>query len=349
MAHKIATIVGARPQFIKASTISRNIKNDVDLEEFIINTDQHYDPEMSADFFSQLQIPDCKYHLNINQCSHGQMTGNMLIEIEKILIYENPKMVIVYGDTNSTLAGALAAAKLHIPIAHVEAGLRSFNKRMPEEINRILTDHMSSLLLCPTRESVYNLHNENLVNNVFNVGDVMKDAVLHAKKIICNDAKYLPVLNYEHEFAFFTLHRAESTDNIDIFDRILSYVEEFAFNNNLHIVFPVHPRTRSVLEKYNRKYSDKIIMVPPINYFEAQAYISKAKYVLTDSGGIQKEAYFHQVPCITLRNETEWVETIEAGWNRLWSEHHYKDRHEIDDYGAGDAAINCINKIKEFL
>lgn len=342
---KITTIVGARPQFIKAAALSREIKDHADIEEVIIHTGQHFDQNMSDVFFDELKIPPPKYFLDIHSSSHGEMTGQMLSSIEDVLMQEKPDMVLVYGDTNSTLAGALAAAKLHIPVAHVEAGLRSFNRTMPEEINRVLTDHISNFLFCPTKQSVANLNTEGITHGAHHVGEIMYDATLFAKNYITKNSKKLEDrFNLGNaDFALMTVHRQESTNDEKIFDGLLRYVEQFSEKNNLKILFPVHPRIKKLIQKYRE--IPNFSFLEPLSYFETQYLLSKASSVLTDSGGLQKEAYFHQVPCITLRLETEWVETIEAGWNRFWTEDKYKEQKTIFDYGHGKTANNIIEVI----
>lgn len=344
MKKRIATIIGARPQFIKAATLSRIFNEHPKIEEILIHTGQHHDAMMSDVFFDELQIPKPSYRLNIQGGHHGQMTGRMLEAIEGTLLKEKPDAVLVYGDTNSTLAGALAASKLHIPVIHIEAGLRSFNKSMPEEINRILTDHVSSYLFCPTKTAVHNLKREGIEKNVHHVGDVMYDATLYAIDHITNNPHiqdkhlYLP-----DNFAFMTIHRAESTANETEFKKIMDYALDCARKDNVQIVFPVHPRTRPLIEQLS--LDDTIMLLDPLSYFETQYCLSKASFVLTDSGGLQKEAYFHRVPCITLRSETEWVETIESGWNRLWKEASYKSPQLIAEYGTGKSAEKILETL----
>jgi UDP-GlcNAc3NAcA epimerase len=349
MTLRIHTIIGARPQFIKAAAFSRTLKKSPDIRETIVHTGQHFDANMSDVFFKELDIPKPQYSMNINSGSHGQMTGRMLDGIEAILTEDKPDAVLVYGDTNSTLAGALAASKLHIPVIHIEAGLRSFNRKMPEEINRILTDHVSDYLFCPTKTAVDNLHNEGIKNGVHHVGDIMYDATLYAMDYIkTNFSVPQKLMGLPSEFAFMTMHRAESTESMQEFQAMMGYALRFAKEHDLKIIFPVHPRTKALVQ--NAKLGDTFITLEPLSYFETQCCLSKARFVLTDSGGLQKEAYFHRVPCITLRQETEWVETIECGWNRLWTVENYKPRKDITDYGDGDCAGEVINLLlKEFL
>ncbi len=332
---KICTVVGARPQFIKAATISREISNSDVLREVIIHTGQHHDAAMSDVFFQELSIPKPKYHLDINGGTHAQMTGAMLMQIEQVLQQEQPNAVLVYGDTNSTLAGAIAAAKLNIPIVHVEAGLRSKNMLMPEEINRIVTDKLSTLLCCPTSAAVQNLHNEGITEGVSLTGDVMFDATLYAIEKLKSEPAILEQINKLPPYALLTIHRAQATESIDSLQELLEFVIAFAKTRDLQIVFPVHPRTRKLLSGIK---SPELQLIDPVGYLAMQAYLSRAQYVLTDSGGLQKEAYFHKVPCITLRSETEWVETITHGWNRLWTQSDYQPRTTINEYGQGSAA-----------
>lgn len=345
MSTRFVTIVGARPQFIKAAVLSRALKKQSDFNEIIIHTGQHFDANMSDVFLDELEISKPKYALNINGGTHGQMTGRMLELMDDILIQEKPDAVLVYGDTNSTLAGALSASKLHIPVIHIEAGLRSFNKKMPEEINRILTDNVSDLLFCPTTVAVKNLKNEGIEKGVHFVGDVMYDAMLFAHKKIEEDKTFLTKMSYLPEkFIFLTIHRAESTNNQNIFDSMISYAAEFAREHNLKIVYPVHPRVKPLID--SKKLNDNFITIDPISYFETQFCLSRAKYVLTDSGGLQKESYFHKIPCITLRTETEWVETIQYGWNRLWNTPHYMPSQDILEYGNGSSVEKIIEVLR---
>ncbi|MBP5100581.1 MULTISPECIES: non-hydrolyzing UDP-N-acetylglucosamine 2-epimerase [Pseudomonas] len=318
MTCKIITIVGARPQFIKAAAVSREIlKHPGILEEIMIHTGQHYDPNMSQVFFDELEIPAPKYNLEISGGSHGAMTARMLEGIEQILLTEKPNWVLIYGDTNSTLAGALAAAKLHIPVAHVEAGLRSFNMRMPEEINRILSDRVSTLLLCPTMTAVENLAREGITQGVHNVGDVMYDVALYYRDRARNTSQILDTLALsEKGFALATCHRAENTDSPERLNEILSALA--AITAELPVVLPLHPRTRKLISDHQLEHLlQKLTIVPPLAFLDMVALEQAAKVILTDSGGVQKEAFFYQVPCITMRDETEWVETVALGWNHI--------------------------------
>lgn len=348
MTKRIITIVGARPQFIKAATLSRLFQKSETLEEILVHTGQHHESNMSDIFFQELNIPKPSYFLNIQGGHHGQMTGRMLEAIEEVLFKEKPDAVLVYGDTNSTLAGALAASKLHIPVIHVEAGLRSFNRLMPEEINRVLTDHVSDMLFCPTDTAVSNLQNEGLTKDVYHIGDIMYDATLFAieslkkQSGISEKFKCLP-----KDFSLLTVHRADSTNSIDSFQKVIHFVKEFAKNNKTEIIFPVHPRTQKLIKNTSYEFPKSIHPIEILSYFETHFLLSKAMHVLTDSGGLQKEAYFHRVPCVTLRSETEWTETIDAGWNRLWMKPNYNERKEITDYGSGDTAEKILNILEE--
>jgi UDP-GlcNAc3NAcA epimerase len=316
---KILTIVGARPQFIKAAAVSRIIKNSFldSIEEVILHTGQHFDDNMSQIFFDELQIPVPKYNLEIAGGGHGAMTGRMLELIEGILIEERPDCVLVYGDTNSTLAGALAAVKLHIRVAHVEAGLRSFKMSMPEEVNRILTDRVSQILLCPTNVSVRNLANEGIINGVHNVGDVMFDVAIYFRDVAKINSIALSNFDLQPgKFALATCHRAENTDNPIRLSSIVSALAEIS--EELTVILPLHPRTRILLSRYGlEKKLGKVKVVNPLPFLDMVSLEQAAKVILTDSGGVQKEACFYGVPCITLRDETEWIETVEGGYNRL--------------------------------
>ena len=347
MKKRVVTIIGARPQFIKASTLSREIKNHDVFEEIVIHTGQHFDKNMSDIFFDELKISKPKYNFDINSCSHGKMTGQMLIAIEEVFLNEKPDLVLVYGDTNSTLAGAIAASKLNIPLAHVEAGLRSFNRKMPEEINRLLTDHLSKFLFCPTKQALKNLKIEGITNGVYHTGDIMYDATIFAKDYINKNFKKLnnKFKIRKNEFGLMTIHRQESVNNKIQFSKLFDYADKFSKKNNIKILFPVHPRTKDLIKEYMLK--SNFSFLDPLSYFEIQYLLSNAFVVLTDSGGLQKEAYFHKVPCVTFRSETEWVETIKNGWNRLWTENHYKSRQKIFDYGDGNGAKNIINILLE--
>lgn len=316
---KIVTIIGARPQFIKAAPVSHHLARTPGVREVLVHTGQHYDSNMSAVFFDELGIAPPTWNLGVAGGTHGAMTGRMLESIERVLMEEAPDWVLVYGDTNSTLAGGLAAAKLHVPVAHVEAGLRSFNRRMPEEINRVLVDHLSTALFAPTDTAVTNLEREGLGGERTHlVGDVMYDAVLHFGPIAHRHTSVLEAHRLKPQgFVLATVHRAENTDDPERLTTIVEQLIETAAK--LPVVFPLHPRTRKLLAEAGllERTLDALIVTAPLGYLEMTTLERNAAVVATDSGGVQKEAYFHQVPCVTLRDETEWVELVKAGWNRL--------------------------------
>lgn len=314
MTVKIVTVVGARPQFIKAAAVSRAIKAHGGLNEVLVHTGQHYDANMSDVFFDELQIPRPHHHLGIGGGSHGQMTGRQLEKIEAVLLQERPDWLLVYGDTNSTLAGALAAAKLHVPVAHVEAGLRSFNRRMPEEINRVMTDHASDLLFAPTDTAVRNLAKEGIAGDqVQLVGDVMYDAALFYRDLARKPSWFDALDVAPGEFVLCTIHRAENTDDMT---RLRAIMQGLAASG-LPVLLPLHPRTRGVLAEAGLPIPANVHVVAPVGYLEMTWLEIACRVVATDSGGVQKEAYFHGKPCVTLRDETEWVELVEAGMNCL--------------------------------
>jgi UDP-GlcNAc3NAcA epimerase len=308
---KVATIIGARPQFIKAAVVSRLISETPDLSETIIHTGQHYDTMMSDVFFEELDIPTPDVNLNVQATRHGVMTGRMLEGIEDVLIREKPNLVLVYGDTNSTVAGALAAAKLHIAVAHIEAGVRSFNRKMPEEINRVITDHISDILFAPTESAVDNLKKEGLYGkNVKLVGDVMLDsAILNSDR--AKQPSRFPIKVDGEKFLLATFHRAENTDDIERLTNIVSALNELSESN--HLIVPLHPRTQEKLKK--NKLLLRCHILEPVSYLEMIWLLKHCSMVLTDSGGLQKEAWFFKRPCLTLRDETEWVELKEIGAN----------------------------------
>jgi len=310
---RVASIVGARPQFIKLAPVSCALRQCY--EEIIIHTGQHYDYEMSALFFEELTIPTPDYHLGIGSGSHGKQTGRMLEAIEQVLMKERPDWVIVYGDTNSTLAGALAAAKLQIPLAHVEAGLRSFNRTMPEEINRVVTDHLSHRLFCPTETARRHANSEGIAQGVEVVGDVMYDMLLQVQpKLAQRTERLLRTFHLATQsYALVTVHRAVNADNPEAMRGIANGLNRL----EMPVIFPVHPRTRARLEHYDIRWERHVQLIEPIGYLDMMALGRKAYRILTDSGGLQKEAFLLRVPCVTLREETEWVETVEAGWNIL--------------------------------
>ncbi len=310
---KVITVVGARPQFVKAAPVSRALRAQ-GVDEKLIHTGQHYDYNMSALFFDELDIPEPAWNLGVGSGSHGAQTAAMLTGIEQVLLTEKPDWLLVYGDTNSTLAGALAATKLHVKVAHVEAGLRSFNRRMPEEINRVVTDHVSDLLLCPSQTAVDNLAKEGITHGVHLVGDVMADALAFATERARHRSDILVQLGLaEKGFLLATVHRAENTDDETRLRNIWQAFTEIGET----IVFPVHPRTRNQLAACRLPPAANVRMIEPVGYLDMVMLEQSAKMILTDSGGIQKEAYWLGVPCVTLRDETEWVETVLAGWNVL--------------------------------
>lgn len=348
---KIVTIIGARPQFIKAAMVSKVL--DRNFEEILVHTGQHYDKNMSDIFFEQLQIPKPKYNLGIGSGSHGKQTGEMLIKIEEVLLTEKPDYVMVYGDTNSTVAGALAASKLLIPIIHVEAGLRSYNMKMPEEQNRVLTDHISSILICPTETAVNNLKKEGITKNVYLTGDVMCDSVLFysklaQEKINKNNIELKPIYEKKNIDTWYlaTVHRAENTVNDAKLSIILNVFERL----DKLVIFPVHPRIRKMIDELNNKNQYKnIYFIEPVDYLTMLYLTNNADKVVTDSGGLQKECYILDTPCITIREQTEWVETLKNGYNTLSNveekELYYKimnskieDSKKINYYGDGKAA-----------
>jgi len=347
---KILTIVGARPQFIKAAVVSRELAKSSIIEEILLHTGQHFDKNMSDIFFEEMEIPTPHYNLNINGLSHGAMTGQMLEGIEKVCLTEKPDYVMVYGDTNSTIAGALAAKKMGIGVIHVEAGLRSFNMNMPEEINRILTDRISDILFCPTDTSIENLKADGIVDGkvkVINNGDVMQDAAIYYAQKSSEKSSIINQLNVKYnEFVLATIHRQENTDSPERLNAIIQALNQIA--ENLPVVVPIHPRTRNIISRDN--LSIKFSMIDPIGYFDMLELLKKCSLVLTDSGGLQKEAYFFDKYCITLRDETEWVELIQNGFNLLagadkdvilnaFQQYVTKpfDKH-IDLYGGGKAS-----------
>jgi UDP-GlcNAc3NAcA epimerase len=346
-AWRIVSIVGARPQFIKAFPFSRAVKAHPALEEVMVHTGQHFDANMSDIFFRELGIAPPRHAFDIHGGSHAAMTGRMLGAIEDVLVAEKPDAVVIYGDTNSTLAGALAAAKLHIPVVHIEAGLRSFNRRMPEEINRVVADHVSDLLLCPTHLAVANLAAEGIVRGVHNTGDLMFDATLLATALAQKHARIVETLGLPlKHYAVATVHRAENTDDPIQLANVIAYLKAEAAKQP--VVLPLHPRTQLALAATGLD-TGGLTVIDPVGYLDMSQLLHHASLVITDSGGLQKEAYFHRVPCVTLRDETEWVETIAHGWNRLWTGPDYAPRQDIHEYGDGHTAEAMADTIATYL
>lgn len=307
---KLFVVVGARPNFIKIVSIIEALSNQK-INYKLIHTGQHYDFKMSEVFFDELKIPKPDINLEVDSASHAVQTSEIMQKFEKLCLEERPDIILVVGDVNSTLACALVASKLHIKISHIESGLRSFNKKMPEEVNRVLTDHVSDYLFCPTERSVENLKRENITKKVYLVGDTMYDIFLK----ITNSKETLFVPNLVKPYSLVTLHRQENVDNKEKLKSIIKALNHIAEDNCL--VFPIHPRTQKQLSKFKIAVSSKVMIIKPVGYLYMLKLETDASVILTDSGGVQKEAYFSRVPCVTLREETEWVETIEAGWNRL--------------------------------
>jgi UDP-GlcNAc3NAcA epimerase len=342
---KIVTIIGARPQFIKAATISRVIKYHPEIQEVIVHTGQHYDSNMSEVFFKELEIPEPNINLEVGSGTHGKQTARMLEGIEEVLVNEKPDWVLVYGDTNSTLAGALAAAKLNIRIAHVEAGLRSFNHTMPEEINRIATDHVSSCLFAPTHNAMNLLANEGLTDKAIFSGDVMYDSILHYKDIAAKRISLNNIINLESgKYYLATVHRQENTDNLENLRKIFKVFSML----DRPVVIPMHPRTRKFMSDI---VLSNVIVIDPVGYLEMITLLNNCHKVLTDSGGLQKEAFFMKKPCITLREETEWIETLEDNWNFVVGTNEQKVLEKIsvnnfgeqkDFFGDGNAAKKIV-------
>ncbi|MFX0548033.1 non-hydrolyzing UDP-N-acetylglucosamine 2-epimerase [Hathewaya histolytica] len=349
---KIITVVGARPQFIKAAAVSNILRKEH--QEILIHTGQHYDENMSKIFFDELKIPIPDYNLTIGSGNHGEQTGRMLIELEKIYLKEKPDLVLVYGDTNSTLGGALCASKLLIPVAHVEAGLRSFNMSMPEEQNRILTDNISKFLFVPTKTAEDNLIKEGIKNGIYNVGDVMFDAVLHFKNLVNQKESIIDKIGVkENQYILTTIHRAENTNNID---RLRNIIE--ALNKcEQTVVLPLHPRTKKYMMDYDLKFNKNIKVIDPVGYLDMINLEMNSKKIVTDSGGVQKEAFFMNKPCITMRDETEWIETVHNGWNIIVGTDKEKileciikfmpNRKQEEIFGDGHAAEKILTIINE--
>ncbi|SNR70208.1 UDP-N-acetylglucosamine 2-epimerase (non-hydrolysing) [Halorubrum ezzemoulense] len=347
---KVVTIVGARPQFIKAFAVSRVLRTEHD--EVIVHTGQHYDKELSDVFFEELGIPEPKYNLGVGSNSHGRQTAAMLEGIEKIIKTEEPDIVLLYGDTNSTLAGAIAASKIDPLVAHVEAGLRSYNREMPEEINRVLTDHASDLLFPPSESAADTLEQEGVTEGVHVVGDVMNDAILWAQDIAEDESDVLDRIGVEdHNFILSTVHRAGNTDDPD---RLKSIVDALS-NTPLPVVLPVHPRTKNRLREYGmwKQATSELEVIDPVAYLDFVRLIDASERVATDSGGVQKEAFYLNTPCVTMRDETEWVETVESGWNVLVGadqelieealQMSWNPKKNPSPYGNGNAATKILD------
>jgi UDP-GlcNAc3NAcA epimerase len=359
---KVLTVVGARPQFIKASVVSHALGARDGITEILVHTGQHYDPGMSEVFFRELGIPKPAYNLQVGSASHGAQTGRMLEELETVIRSESPDWVLVYGDTNSTLAGALAASKLHVPVAHVEAGLRSFNRRMPEEVNRVVTDHLSDLLLTPTEGADQNLATEGIGSNrVVRVGDVMFDASLHFGRKAERESDVLARLSLAgRDFVVATVHRAENTDDPLRLGAITAALQELG--DSLPVVLPLHPRTEGAMRAAGLQWpaGGGVKVIPPVGYLDMLMLQRAAVLVVTDSGGMQKEAYFCGTPCVTLRSETEWTELVELGWNRLAPPLSVEALREAlgamlsagpgrtgRPYGTGDAAAQTVRILED--
>lgn len=352
---KILTVIGARPQFIKAATVSSKIRKNNN-SEILVHTGQHYDNNMSDIFFEELGIPKPDYNLSIGSSNHGHQTGSMLIALEDIYLKEKPDMVLVYGDTNSTLAGALCASKLLIPVAHVEAGLRSFNMSMPEEQNRILTDHISNLLFAPTQTAINNLTKENITNGVYNTGDVMYDSINLFKERAKEVSTIIEKLNLSSSsYILSTIHRAENTNSIERLTSIIKALSE----SGKKIILPLHPRTKKFINEYNLKIGHNIQIIDPVGYLEMISLQENACKIVTDSGGVQKEAYFLKKPCVTMRDETEWIETVQNGWNIIVGSDSNKILDAIENFnptgtpasafGNGDTSSIITNIITDYL
>lgn len=360
---KIVTVLGARPQFIKASVVSHAMAATPDLTEVLVHTGQHFDANMSDVFFSELGMSKPDHFLDIHGGTHGVMTGRMLAGVEQILLEEKPDALLVYGDTNSTLAGALAAAKLQIPVAHVEAGLRSFNMAMPEEINRILTDRISRWLFTPTTVAAGHLKREGFAQEqIIPVGDVMFDVAMHHGERVSAEGGLLGQLGLKpHAYVLATIHRAENTDHPQRLAAVVDALEATA--KTLSVVWPLHPRTRAVLQKSGRLESlaHSVTLIDPVGYIDMVQLEKYAALIATDSGGVQKEAFFYRVPCVTLRDETEWVELVEAGWNRLASPDSAsqlsaaiqatlgRKGRDVRPYGDGNAARRIVDRLASDL
>jgi UDP-GlcNAc3NAcA epimerase len=375
---KILQIIGARPQYMKYFPVARAIEGKNGISDVLVDTGQHYDYTMSKIFFDEMGIKEPNYHLEVGSGSHGKQTAQCVERIEKILNDVEPDIVVVYGDTNSTLAGAIAASKLLLPVVHIEAGLRSFNKYMPEELNRILSDHVSSMLFCPSTTAIKNLVREgftNIINNgmpvstedikhisfphkidinnpiVINSGDVMHDTLLYSREMARMKSEILSTLGIQSKkYIVLTLHRAENTDDTTQLNTLINFINSSI--NDETVIFPMHPRTRKVYGDMSQPLAKNVKIIDPVGYFDLIALLGNARLLMTDSGGMQKEAYWLGIPCVTLRDETEWIETVEAGWNILYKA--YKGKHnptatQTDLYGDGRAAEVIVEFLVKFL
>ena len=355
---KIMTVVGARPQFVKAAVLSRELEKHKEIQEIIVHTGQHFDTNMSEVFFEEMNIPKPKYNLQLHSLNHGAMTGRMLEGIENLILEETPDLLMVYGDTNSTIAGALAAKKLHVKVAHVEAGLRSFNMAMPEEINRILTDRISDILFCPTDVAVENLRKEGFENfdvRIVKSGDVMQDAAYYYAKMAEEKSTILKENNWKN-FILVTIHRAENTNDRKRLNSIVTALNELG--KSFEIVLPLHPRTKKIIDEQGLKLD--LHVIDPVGYFDMLQLLTHCSLVMTDSGGLQKEAFFFRKPCVTLRDQTEWLELVNGGFNILAGAD--KDQiiakaeimmkaspdFNVDLYGGGKASERIANELLTF-
>lgn len=361
---KLLVIIGARPQFIKFAPLSKAFQNFGSIDVIIIHTGQHYDSNMSSLFFSEMDIHEPHYNLDVKSGSHADQTAMIMQRLETIIAKEDPDGVVVFGDTNSTLSGALVAVKMNIPVFHVEAGLRSFNRKMPEEINRVITDHISVLHFAPTATAVQNLKHEGITDNVYHVGDVMYDAALQFSRKAEIESFILKNLNLSSKQYFLaTIHRAENTDNSTLLMNILQFLKHCSMR--FPVVLPLHPRTRKMIKEYQlESYCEGIKILDPVGFLDMVRLESNAACVITDSGGVQKEAYFHKVPCITTRKETEWAETVESKWNKLLPPYslniedsldtifefiNIQDRGIIQDYGDGTSSQKIAHIISRYF
>jgi UDP-N-acetylglucosamine 2-epimerase len=351
---KILTIVGARPQFIKAAPLSRVLRTQ--FEEIMLHTGQHYDYEMSKVFFDQLGIPEPDINLNVGSASHGKQTAHMIIGIEDVILQRQPHLVLIYGDTNSTLSAAIAASKLHVPIAHVEAGLRNFDKNIPEEVNRLVADKLSSLLFAPTTTAVYNLRKEGIIEEVYQTGDVMLDSLLYNLDLARTNSTLLSELKVKKkDYYLVTIHRAENTDNITNLESIILALNKL----NKKVIFPIHPRTRKIVDQLQKYTLENIYFIKPAAYLDFLNLENNALKIITDSGGVQKEAYCLKIPCVTIFPSSSWPETINDGWNTLVNANTsdiVSAVHDIsvpsqynDHYGDGTASVKISRIITEFL